>query len=500
MNDIPKQIAIIKNFSVYSVAIILVTVLTLLQSVLLRHILQPSDFGTYMVLITVAGYLTNAHLGLPLYLEREIPYLTGRKDHVRIMEIKSAVLGGMLLLLTCSVLLGWISLAFFPSLLGERLRHVIGWVFLILFFLGILNYYESVARGSNDFTLISKRTVLTGILNLGITCSLAYWFGLSGGLMGLTLTYLASVGLYVLHPNYYIRPRLKIQMFYEQLSIGFPLMLGGLIFTLFSSVDSIIVYRVFGSQATGYYSLVPLVFSVVILFPRLVSIVTYPQIIHTFGVSNDPAHIKKQIDKVLEVLVAINGLIVGLLFILLEPLIKLFLPDYLPGVGPARIMLFGGIFMGSIFPFGHFLIATKQFRQGLVINGALLLLEVLLLWLVSWCFHPTLEHVAFVIAMSYIIYSIVLYSYVNHQFFAWPKLLGQLKIFFGKFIYIFVVLTIVIAVGHYIQSLVSEWLQSLGMILLYFLLLLPSLYRLNRKYQLLINFRQILSQGACVRA
>jgi O-antigen/teichoic acid export membrane protein len=199
---------------------------------------------------------------------------------------------------------------------------------------------------------------------------------LRGGLLGL----LASYGLIVAYWLYRSRYRFVFQCRVEEirtaLKLGFPLIVLGVLNMVFMSVDRWMVAAWLDETRLGYYALGFMAGNLLVLVPTSVASVLYPRMLERFAVSGDPRAARGLLVGPLRALAVLMLILIGAAIVFLPPLIRLFLPKYLPST-PVLMVLIPGVFFLSLAPIaGCYLIAINRQR---LIMAALVILSALCL-------------------------------------------------------------------------------------------------------------------------
>jgi O-antigen/teichoic acid export membrane protein len=365
---------IIRDGAQYLTATIVSQGVGLARAVLLPVLFNPAQLGIWNLLNVVLGYGSNAHLGLLDGMNKSIPSLRGQNELAEAERIKDSVFWANLMLGGSSgvalVLASW----YIPGDFGNSLRILGGVTFLQLVFY----YLFSLLRADNRFGLISSGvvglSVLSTILVLG--GAVGHPDRLRGGLLGL----LASYGLIVAYWLYRSRYRFVFQCRVEEirtaLKLGFPLIVLGVLNMVFMSVDRWMIAAWLDETRLGYYALGFMASNLLVLVPTSVASVLYPRMLERFAVSGDPRAARGLMVGPLRALAVLMLILIGAAIVFLPPLIRLFLPKYLPST-PVLMMLIPGVFFLSLAPIaGCYLIAINRQR---LIMAALVIISALCL-------------------------------------------------------------------------------------------------------------------------
>lgn len=340
--------------------------------------LGPERFGRWNLLAVVIGYASHAHLGVLNAMGREVPIALGRGDRASAAALEgvgfTAALVGAVVVLAggCAALLApgvraWIEPAVVvlaAALAAGRLPFI---------------FVTIRARSRLEFASLSLQLGIAG----GVTVlSYALW-GRSHDLAGLALCsalgYVAACVLALaaepatprfrdLHPRR-LRPLV---------AIGFPLLSAAVLYSLLTSIDRWVIVHFLGVLSLGHYTLAIVAFGAASLVPQVVSQLSYPRMGHAFGRLGDAEALRGLARRQSLQSVGVTLPAVVLLWLALPPLAARFLPEYVEGVGAARILLLGvSAYSLAIGP-ANLLVTTGHQRLYLALQAASVVLNALL--------------------------------------------------------------------------------------------------------------------------
>jgi len=330
----------------------------LIRAAIIPVLFSPSQLGVWNLLNVVLGYGSNAHVGLLDGMCKAIPFLRGENKPEEVERIKDSVFwvnlllgalaGGVLGIASCVAAAGYAS--------GLRITAFI--VFLQLVFY----YLFSLLRADNRFGLISGGvaglSVASTILVLG--GALGFQDRVCGAFIGVLASYGLIVAYWLAKSRYRFALQCRLDAILKVMGLGIPLIMLGILNTLFLSVDRWMIAAWLDETRLGYYALGFMASNLLVLVPGSVASVLYPRMLESFGVDQDPRAARSLLMGPLRALAVLMLVLIGAAVVILPPLIRLFLPKFLPSV-PVLMVLISGAFFLSLTPIaGLYLIAINR--------------------------------------------------------------------------------------------------------------------------------------------
>lgn len=354
---------IIRDGANYLAATVVGQGIGLARAVLLPVLFGPAQLGVWNLLNVVLGYGANVHFGLLDGMNKAIPFLRGRGEREEVEQIKDSVFWANALLGGCAGLaLALLSLRV-PGEFGQGLRILAFIAFLQLVYF----YLFSLLRADNRFGLVSSGVVGFSALSTGLVIGGAWAHPdrLRGALLGLLASYGLVVAYWLYRSRYRFVVRCRPGDIRKALDLGFPLIVYGVLNMLFLSVDRWMIAAWLDETQLGYYALGFMASNLLVLVPTSVASVLYPRMLERFAAGEDPGAVRGLLVGPLKALAALMLVLIGVAVVLLPPVVRLFLPKFLPST-PVLMILIPGVFFLSLAPVaGCYLIAIN--RQRLII-------------------------------------------------------------------------------------------------------------------------------------
>ena len=191
--------------------------------------------------------------------------------------------------------------------------------------------------------------------------------------------------------------------------IGLPILFTGFSYILLTTADRLVIVSLLDSRQLGYYSLSIMVLGVLGLIPQVVAQQIYPRMGVTWGASGSVPEVFRWVFRQIRMAAGITLPISVVLFLLVPPLVRYFLPDFIPGIPAIRIIVIGPIFLSLAGGFGNLLITLNRQMYYLGVALFSLLLNVTLNVLLVKAGHG-ITGVAIGTTITYAVYSIILVS------------------------------------------------------------------------------------------
>ena len=244
-------------------------------------VLGPEAFGAWTLILLLVLYSNFASLGISNGAGREIPFLLGAgrpEDAARAEDV--TVLGVGASGLVAAV----IALGVGPFILGDASAT---FPVVVLFSIAVLlqQFFllqQVLLRSRFRFRPAAAQMLVLGIFTLLVGLPL-----LALGLLGLAIAQVAVYVVALLLATRLLarapRPAWDREIAQRLVSVGLPIMLAGLLFGLLTTVDRWLVLLFLGRIQVGYYGLVGIAVSSLLLLPGIVSQQYYPRLAFTHG-------------------------------------------------------------------------------------------------------------------------------------------------------------------------------------------------------------------------
>lgn len=301
----------------------------LASALVVAAILGPGDWGNWYLLNLVIAYGALAQLGALNGMNREVPAARGAGRDSEAVQLRTTTLG-ILLIATGVAVAGLLIASFvFPAfhLSGEFLLTL-----LLLMATQLYSYATTSLRSTTNFRDLSRLQGVEAAVYPITAIGGSLLFGLPGFIVGQIIT--ALLCSYVANRARTVvwRPSLSFAVGKHLISVGFPIMLVGLTYTMLTTVDRWVVTGFLGSEALGHYSIAILAMSAVGFLPNVISQQFYPRIAFQWSANRDTAELRKLAASQRTYTFGVVLPVVALMALLAPPVIRNLLPEYAPGI------------------------------------------------------------------------------------------------------------------------------------------------------------------------
>lgn len=297
-------------------------------------ILGPATWGIWFLLNLIIAYGSLTQLGALNGMNREVPAALGRGDADGAQSVRRTALGVIVAGTGAASLILLLLSALAPHLVAPRDMAL---MLLLLAAHQAYEYAVTTLRATTRFTQLSGLQFLSSLSYPLLTISGAWFLGLPGFILGQVLTYALLIATAREHMGVAYVARWDRRQARSLVAIGFPIMLVGLVFALFATVDRWVVTAFLGTESLGHYSLAIMSLGAVNLLPQVVSQQYYPRLAHAWAARSDTSELRRVAARVRNATLATTLPVVALLLLTLPPAVRVFLPEFAPGI-PALVI------------------------------------------------------------------------------------------------------------------------------------------------------------------
>lgn len=318
-------------------------VVGLLINVFAMRFIGPKTLGIHQSIILWGSYFTFIQLGVFNGLNRNLAYFKGAK---KLKELNESASTGLVVATISSgislCIVGLISLS--PINTGGTTAF---WAFIFLVFFTIsqpfITFFDTLYRTGQDFkkigiiTLIGNAVFALGSVFLIFFNYVGYvWQNIGRFTVD---TVLRAKGKYK-----ELEFRFSLHAFKDLIHTGFPIMIVGYLYTSFFIFDQFYIVNEFSTLELGYYNLARLTLFVLPVVPTSLNTILYPKASSAYGQAGDNKEVLKQFySKALLLNILTVVPIVLLIYFLVGPIVRWFLPDYVEGIEYAKHTALGGV-------------------------------------------------------------------------------------------------------------------------------------------------------------
>ncbi|MFA5337297.1 MAG: oligosaccharide flippase family protein [Candidatus Omnitrophota bacterium] len=474
---------IIKDTAKYNIAHYASQFLGIFTSVAMRRLLGPYYIGIWNILQLVMSYFTYLSLGVDTAAQYKIPFFRGKKDKKAETEITNCVFS---FLLVASVLSSIIVLIATFILRDKYPTEIIVGLIAISFCIilqRLYTYYLVVLRANNDFSTISKSVLFDAVINLILILLLVNNFKIYGLYIAVALMPLINTLFIDRLAKYKIKLVFNPKQTLNLIVYSFPFLTIGVLNIVLRSIDRLIIAKMLGITAVGYYSLALMGKNYVVGLYNNFGIVTIPRILETYGREGNVESIKKFVTSTTEAIAYLFPPFLGVMFLISPILVKWVLPNFVPGILAMQILLFDVFFQSCSPQIEPFLIAlNKQKNLVPIIIGT-----IILSFGINYFFIKIglgINGVAIGTSIASFVYFIFTLTYAMRHFAGSKEILKFIGIIIFPLVYaVFLILTC-----QYFIHIHNAYLEVSAKIIILVLAYMPLLFYIERKTNVLSLF------------
>ena len=354
---------IIKYNLLYSFSTFLAKIFGFIRSIIVARFLGPSLYGLWNALSIILEYSRYSNLGVINAMNREVPFYRGKGDAVKVSQIRN--IGFSMAVLPSSIMglaLILISL-FMVGRVGTEWVVTLRVIAILVLMKQLYDFFQLLFRSNNDFSFLSKVLLLFSLSDLTLITILVIRFGFYGFLWAIVLNYIWIIGyiFYRIRHKYHLSFYWNKSLWIYLLKIGILITLIGVVVNLRTTIDRLMIIKFLGVTYLGYFGISYILVQFVFLIPSALSQIIYPRLVEKYGFSNqDTNTLRKYIEISTLTLAYSMPLLIGEIFLLLPFGVRLFLPQYIPGIVAAQITVLGLFFFSAGTMAGNFLITTNR--------------------------------------------------------------------------------------------------------------------------------------------
>jgi O-antigen/teichoic acid export membrane protein len=308
------------------------------SGLIVAAMLGPVTWGTWYVLNLIIAYGSLTHLGALNGMNREVPAALGRGDGEGANALRHSALGVTLVGTgTASALLLFTFVATMPGFVAVT---DITLMLILLWAHQAFDYVSVSLKSTTRFVALSKLQTVSSLIHPFLTIGGAAALGLHGFILGQVIAFGLVCLIAWRAVGVEFSARLDPRRARSLVRIGFPIMLVGLVYALFTTVDRWVVTAFLGTESLGHYSLAIMAFGAVGLLPQVVAQQYYPRVAHAWAARGDTGELRLLAARIRNMTLLTSVPVTAILILVLPPAVLAFLPAYSPGIPALLITVF----------------------------------------------------------------------------------------------------------------------------------------------------------------
>jgi O-antigen/teichoic acid export membrane protein len=323
-------------------------------------LLPPDRYAEWGIALALLAYSVYFNLGLTSGLNRELPRLLGKGEVGEARALEQSALSGAGL----TAFLSWPFVAVLAVAGGLSPAMVV----TIAVAAGAQQFYlfsQTSLRARLSFNRASLQQATLAVVFPAVAIPAVQVFGVAGLAIAQAMAFgvgAAFAGRTLWQPEW---SDLRRQIG-RLCTVGLPIMIGGLVFALLTTLDRWLVLVYLGDEATGQYTLAVLLSSAALLFSMVLAQQFYPRMALALGRGASPTQLLRMGLTQTAVSAAIVVPLVGAL-VLAAPELGRRMPDYAQSVDALRVLALGFVPLVASSGASNFLVVMGHPRRYLVV-------------------------------------------------------------------------------------------------------------------------------------
>ncbi|TDL32515.1 hypothetical protein E2R51_07440 [Jeotgalibacillus sp. S-D1] len=441
-------------------------VVSFVTGIWIRNILGPEEYGIWLIysLFLVYGYYMQ--FGILDGFSRDVPRLLGQSRFKQANEVRSVVYTWMLMSSGGSFI-GAVVLLILPLSMTETVMGILA--LLLVPFQNMVLFHNHYFLTSQRFNKVAVIQLFIGSIQYVVMALCAVFMGIYGLFLGVFIGCIAAL----IYSRSKMKRKLPLKwngpLFKSMLAYGFRITLIGILLSLFTTLDRILIYTFFDSASVGHYGIIAFIFQGIMVLPAVFHQVMYPKINFQYGATGEKKSLMPIILKPTILLSYGSPLILGTAFFVFPWFVGLLMPEYVSGISAARIVIIGLFFYIWAMLYAHYLtVVHKEWSYLKVLCCGVLINAILNLMFIRLGFY--IDGVALGTAISYMLYPLMLMfvcfkdmglkkmEYLRHFFLILLPFVTMVCLLFGILsLHMHFLMNIVLFMGVYIVFLFASF-------------------------------------------
>lgn len=446
-----------------------------ISTFIIARILSPYFYGIWQWFSIFIEYGRYSHFGVLFAFSKEYPYRVGKREDALAEDIRNTAF--KFNIYSSLIFSGILSIILFFS----YKTHIFKISSLLLGVTILLQeayiFYSLYLRAKKDFKKLIEITTYLASIKFVLVIGLAYFIGLYGVFLGYIIANLMVIGIYYLKSGaLYYKAKINFKILRLLIKIGFPILLFGVAFSLFLSIDRIMIMKFLGPKQLGYYGLATGIALLLYSIRSVIGNVISPFFFENYGEFQDLEKIKNFIESPTRVMAYISPIAISFIYFLIPPLIHTFLPKYGNSIESIKIISIGTFFL--IIEFVSQIIIALNKQLPLMKYFAVLFAVNILLNLLFIKLNYGIAGIAFATSISYFLYFNVLFFFSMREY----KGLKDAFIFYTNLMLPFIFMCLLLIVISKIAIFRNLYALQWGVFILSYF---PFLFYINKKENLI---------------
>jgi len=287
----------INDATMYLSASLFTLLITLVSSLLTRLYLGPVQQGIWSLIQVVLIYLAWTTFGVTEVISCHIPFYSSRGENDMAEMTKNSVFSFVM----CSSLIVSVAIFIYALLNRNNIQKELFYGLLFIPVILMLQRYTTLCicflRSLKLFSLASRQTVVSSIVNAVLVITLSYRYQIYGFLCAMCISYTFDLIFVSFQYNFKFKFYLNLRIIWKSIKFGFPLVMAGVATGICVNADRVMIAKFMSLKALGVYSIAVMTFTYLRNFANPVCVVLLPNLHERFGETGDPKQLSGYMTK-----------------------------------------------------------------------------------------------------------------------------------------------------------------------------------------------------------
>src|SRR5574344_1945408 len=397
------------NFTLSNIVTAVVSMLTGIVSAIF---ISPEDMGVIETVLLVSTYVSFLQLGVFNGINRNLAFYRAQGDLIKAQKeidtshTVSFIVSSVGAIIGLGILLVFIIQGKKPVYLWSA-----GLLLVTLILQPPTNHFENTFRSGQQFGKLGTIKNIQSFV-YAIISFLPVVLGYVGRIIANAVNIIVGYYLRSKYVPYKHQGKGDLNSLKDLISAGFPLLLGGYIWTVFVAADRTYIAAYLSSYDMGLYTIAGYVMSIISVLPTALNSLLYPKAAAKYGATGNKRDLLSFWRKSILLFAAVLIPVCLVSYFLLPPLVHWILPQYVAGIPAAQITLLSCLTFISMGP--SVIFGTLKKNYGYIIAVGIALGAFWLLAYFGKNFITTIEDVAYLrfsISFCLMIF-VIIYSYI----------------------------------------------------------------------------------------
>jgi O-antigen/teichoic acid export membrane protein len=363
--DRPREF--LRNSFNYASVQYLVLAMGFVKGVYTAKYLGPALLGTYGLILLIIEYVRFANLGVYSAMNLEVSVHQGKEEkQVYLARVINTALTHAIVTSGVLVLAAVVIHFFF---VGAVPTDIQGYIYAICF-VGIVGQFKTFtvihARLFGRYRLINFMEFTSNAVILLIIVLLVSDYQLNAVVVAMVVSGSITLAVVLMIAFRSVQVSLTLRLIKTLVTVGMPLFAYGIVEKIFGTIDRWMIITFLTREDLGYFTLSFSFLSSTMVLLSSFTFLYYPKFLNIFNLENQKGKSEGLLDQLTRYSSSFSGVVIGIGLIgiiLIEPVIRVLLPQYLVSILLYRILMIGLIFERISYFAGTILISNrKQFQ------------------------------------------------------------------------------------------------------------------------------------------